>query len=181
MNHNDIKIREHTGGKLMKKIKDPILLGIVSGLTGNVLKNIGVSISKKSRFGNFNYAQTAGGLFMTKRQTKTGLGNIIGRLSDAAIGAGLGVGFAYILKYTGKDHALMKGVGYGHGAWTILMGAANQFGFSNIYPMDPKSVLSNYLGHTLYGIGASLAATTFGDDDFFKKEDIEKDKNLKNI
>ena len=99
----------------------------------------------------------------------------MGFMGDAAIGAGLGVGYVYVLKFTGKDHALMKGIGYGHGAWTILLGGAKFFlGGAKIFPLSPKSVMSNYLEHTLYGLGAYLAATTLGDEDLFAKEDIDK-------
>lgn len=158
----------------MKKIKDPILLGIVCGLSGNTLKLISDTVIRKIFKTKLSYPQMAGGFFMSNRQTKSKLGNYVGLLSDAAVGAGLGVGFAYVLKFTGKDHVLMKGIGYGHGAWTILFGVANKLGASNIYPMEPKNVLSTYVTHTLYGIGAALAASTVGDPKFYKDEDIEK-------
>ncbi len=83
------------------------------------------------------------------------------------------MGYVYVLKFTGKDHALMKGVGYGHGAWTLLLGGANKLGVSTIYPLEPSSILSTYAEHALYGAGTALIATTLGDEDMFRKEDIE--------
>lgn len=157
----------------MKKVKDPILLGIIAGLTGNVFKTIGDIISIKLGISQTSYPRIAGSFFMTNKQTESVLGKTVGWLTDAAMSAGLGVGFVYVLKFTGKDHALMKGVGYSHGAWTLLLGGANKMMTSNIYPQDAKTVLSQYTSHTLYGIGAALAASTLGDKDMFRKEDID--------
>ncbi len=157
----------------MKKIKDPILLGIIAGLTGNVFKNAGDILSVKLGTSHTSYPRMAGSLFMNKRKTKTPIGKTVGWLTDAAMAAGLGVGYVYVLKFTGKDHALMKGVGYAHGTWTLILGGSNKIMASSIYPQDPKTLLSQYATHTLYGVGACLAATVFGDEDLFRKEDIE--------
>lgn len=162
---------------MMRKIKDPILLGIVAGLTGNVFKSIGDLVNIKLGISQTSYPRMAGSLFMNKKQTETVLGKTVGWLTDAAMGAGLGVGFVYVLKFTGADHALMKGVGYGHGAWTLVLGGTNKLMSAGTYPQDPKTILSQYASHTLYGVGAAFAATTFGDKDFFKKEDIESGGN----
>ena len=157
----------------MQKIKDPILLGILAGLAGNVLKTTGSLLTQKIGMSQTNYSKMAGSLFMSKKSTKSELRKKVGYLADAALGAGMGVGYIYVLKFTGKDHALMKGVGYGHGAWTLFMGGANKLGVAGTYPLSPKSVLSTYLEHTLYGLGAYLVATKLGDEDLFAKEDIE--------
>lgn len=158
----------------MKKLKDPILLGIMAGLAGNLLKDLGNLFTTKKGMNDLTYSSMAGSLYMKKKDTKSNLGKKVGFLADMAVGAGLGVGYIYVLKFTGKDHALMKGVGYGHGAWTLLLGGTNKLGASKIFPLKPKTVLSNYLEHTLYGLGAYLVASKFGDDDLYAKEDIEQ-------
>ncbi len=157
----------------MSKIKDPILLGIVSGLSGIFFKSMGNLIFRKTGLNKTSYPQLAAGIFLKKKKTNTPEGKLVGLLADAALGAGLGVGYAYVLKFTGKDHAVLKGIGYGHGAWTLLLGGANKMGVSGIFPLAPSTILSSYAEHALYGLGAALAATTFGDKDFFKKEDID--------
>lgn len=157
----------------MKKIKDPILLGIVAGLTGNLFKNLGSLVNLRLGLVDESYATLAGSLFQKKRDSREGTGNIVGWLTDAAMGAGLGVGYIYILKFTGKDHCLLKGVGYGHGAWTLLLGGANKAMSAGLWPQKPQEVLSHYAAHTLYGIGLALVATAFADKDLFDKEDIE--------
>lgn len=161
----------------MQKIKDTILLGIVAGLTGNALKNLGEHACNKMGMTQAAYPTIAGEAFMTKKQTKSNLGKTVGWLTDAALGAGLGVGYAYVLKFTGKDHALMKGVGYGHGAWTLFLGGSNKLMVNPVLPIDPKTMLSFYFSHTLYGIGLALGACAFGDKDLFSNEDIEKISN----
>ncbi len=119
-------------------------------------------------------------VFLPKKDTKNPLGKLVGFLADAALGAGLGVGYVYVLKFTGKDHALMKGVGYGHGAWTLVLGGTQLVGGPKIPQLNPKSVLSTYAEHALYGAGAALVATALGDEDLFQKEDIEGGQFTKN-
>ena len=161
----------------MKKIKDPILLGVVSGLAGNLLKNIGNFVNVKLGMTQSTYPRVAGGIFMKQNQVESIPGKTVGWIADSAVAGGLGIGLVYLLKLTGKDHALIKGVIYGDSAWTVLYTFANKLGVSKIYPLDPKTNLSGYMNNTLYGIGTVLAATTLGDEDLFAKEDIEINKN----
>ncbi len=160
----------------MKKIKDPIVLGVVAGLAGNIIKNIGNEISILLGFSKITYAEIAGGIYMKKKATRTPLGKAIGYLGDNAIGGALGIGFVYVLKATGKDHAIMKGVGYSHLAWTALLGGINKVGISSFQPPDTKTVLSSYINHTLFGLTVAVTATTFGDKDLFPQEDIQVNK-----
>lgn len=160
----------------MKKIKDPIVLGGIAGFIGNLAKNLGNEVSIALSFSKLSYAEIAGGVFMKRRETMTPLGKAIGYFGDSAIGGALGVGLVYVLKATGKDHAIAKGIGYSHIVWTVLVGGINKIGISSIKPPDRKTVLSSYINHTLYGIAAALAITLLGDKDLFAKEDIEENK-----
>lgn len=151
----------------MKKINDTIMLGIAAGLTGNLLKNIWDQVSIKAGLSKTSYPTIAGNLFLTQKQSQTKLGRAMGWLTDAAIGAGLGVGYVSVLRLTGKDHAYTKGVGYGHGAWALFLGGTNKLKVTPTLPKDPKTLMSFYVGHTLYGLGLALIATTMGDQNLF--------------
>jgi len=107
---------------------------------------------------------------MSRKQTETALGKTIGWLTDAAIGAGLGVGYVGVLKLTGKDYAYMKGVGYAHGAWALFLGGSDKLKVVKTFPQAPKTLLSFYISHTLYGVGLALAATALGDKDMFPEK-----------
>lgn len=157
----------------MRKIKDPVVLGVVAGLAGNLLKNIGNTVNIKLGITQTSYPRISGGFFMKKNTVESIYGKTAGWIADTVIAGGLGVGLVYLLKMTGKDHALIKGAIYGQTAWTTLFGVAGKLGASNIYPTDAKTVLSGYMNHNLYGIGAALAATALGDEDLFRKEDID--------
>ena len=154
------------------KIKDPIILGIAAGLGGTLVKYLGNLVSRELGITNTSYQEIGAGIYMSARKARTPMGMVAGLFADAALGAGLGVGYIYVLKYTGKDHALIKGVGYGHGVWSLFLGGANLIGTASILPLTPKSVISTYVEHALYGAGAALVATTLGDENLFKKEDI---------
>lgn len=165
----------------MKKIKDPILLGFVSGLAGNLLKNIGNIVNVKLGITQSTYPRIAGGIFMKQNQVESVLGKTVGWIADSGISGGMGIGLVYILKRTGKDHALIKGAIYGEVGWTLLYSLANKIGVSKVYPFDPKTVLSGYSNNILYGIGTALAAKTFGDEDLFAKEDIELNQSSNEV
>lgn len=143
----------------MRKIKDPVILGIVAGLAGNLLKNIGNTVNIKLGITQTSYPRISGGIFMKQKQVENIYGKTAGWIADTVIAGGLGIGLVYLLKLTGKDRALIKGALYGQTAWTALFGVAGKLGATNIYPTDPKTVLSGYMNHNLYGIGAALTAT----------------------
>ncbi len=154
------------------KLKDPIALGIVAGLAGSVAKEITDRISVGLGLSRPSYLRMAAGVYLKNADVRTKMGESIGILADMALGAGFGVGLVYVLKFTGKDHSFIKGVGYSHGVWTLFMGGTNKLTVSKAMPQKPASILSKYISHTAYGLAASMVATALGDKDMFRKEDI---------
>ena len=57
-----------------------------------------------------------------EKQVHTALGGIIGFLADLALGALLGVLFAFFLLWTHGKNPAIKGLGIGIGAWLFLFG-----------------------------------------------------------
>jgi len=154
----------------MRKIKDPIVLGIVSGVLGNCAKMAGNFFNRhvlsKS---DTTYPEIAAGLFMSKKQRNRPIGNLVGLLADFSIGTSLGIPLVYMLRYTGKDMAALKGLGLGHFAWISMYGFLGG-GLGNkkgVFPLDAGTNMSAFINHSWYGLVASLAASNLGDPSLF--------------
>lgn len=159
----------------MKKIKDPIMLGIVAGMTGNIVKNIGNIISLKMGTSRMRYTEAASGIYLPKRKARKPLGQVIGALAENVSGCTLGIGLVYMLKLTGQDHAFIKGIGYSHVAWTFFLGGINVIGVSSFKMPDAKTVMSSFVNHSLYGLMATMTALSLADKDLLNKKDIPAD------
>lgn len=153
----------------MKKINDPVILGIIAGLAGNCLKTAGNLFNRYVlKVSQFTYIEVAAGLFMRRKESHKPLGQIVGGIADFLIGSMMGVPLVYLLKYTKKDYALVKGIGIGGLIWIGMYGALGRaFGAWGFLPANASTNLSSFLNHSLYGIGASIVATKLGDPSLF--------------
>jgi hypothetical protein len=90
--------------------EDRVVLGAISGALAIILRDIYSLLSNLIGFAKHLVWHIAADLFMKGDQTKTVIGNIVGFLSDIAMGAFLGVIFVYIIKYTkGQPEATFLG------------------------------------------------------------------------
>lgn len=155
----------------MKKIKDRIILGIISGLIGNLSKQlVSKTIIKLFKFGNRDGIKIAAGIFLPKRKViknsiKT---RIIGVVADNCIGSILGVVTTYLLGLTGKDNYRVKGIANGHFFWVTLYGFLSRMGATSAYPMSEDENIIGFINHTVYGWITSEAAVRLGDSSLFK-------------
>ncbi len=151
------------------KIKDPLVLGATVGIVANLVKFVGNEFNRKIlKISNVTYPEIAAGLFMAQKERKKPVGLFVGALADFAIGAMMGVPMVYILRYTGRDHATLKGLGFGNLAWVSLYGAVGRmFGIKGLFPLNASTNLSAFINHGLYGITAALLTSKLGDPSLF--------------
>jgi len=164
----------------MKKIKDPVLLGIVAGLLGNAAKTAGNLTNRHILgFSDTTYSEISSGLFMTRKERKKKTGILVGVLGDFVISAGLGVPIVYLLKYTGKDYAMLKGLAISQAAWISLFGTIGRGMGENkgVFPLSAETNLSAFLNHSWYGMITALAASKLGDDSLFRGAAQNRPKN----
>ncbi len=154
----------------IKKIKDPIILGIVSGLIGNCAKLAGNLFNRYVlKRSDTTYPEIAAGMFMTKKERNKPIGMLVGGLADFGLGGILGIPMVYLLRYTGRDKAGIKGLGLGHFAWIAVYGAIGRgFGTKRgVFPLDAHTNLSAFVNHSWYGLITSLVAAKLGDPSLF--------------
>ncbi len=115
------------------------------------------------------YPEIAAGLFMSKKQRDTVTGRIVGGLADLSLGGVLGVPMVYLLRYTGKDKAAIKGLAVGHFAWMAIYGAFGRVSGNNqgVFPLDAATNLSAFINHSWFGMITSIAASRLGDPSLF--------------
>ncbi len=163
---------------MMKKIKDPVVLGIISGLIGNSAKFAGNLFNRYVlKRSDITYPEIAAGIFMTKKERNKPLGMLVGGLADFALGAILGIPVVYLLRYTGKDKAAIKGLVFGHFAWLTAYGVIGRgFGtHKGVFPLDAHTNLSAFASHSWYGLVTSVVITKLGDPGLFPEPTSRKE------
>jgi hypothetical protein len=154
----------------MNKIKDPIILGAVAGFIGNCAKTAGSLFNRHVLHkSSTTYAEIAGGLFMTEKERRTKTGRFVGETADFLLGSLLGIPLVYLLRYTGKDKAAVKGAGYGHFAWIVLHGTIGRMmgNKKGVFPLDAKTNMSALINHTWYGLVTGFLIKKLGDQSLF--------------
>lgn len=166
----------------MKKITDRFLLGVVSGLGGNLAK-----MAIEAVFKPFGFKQTgimkASGIFVKKSDMNKPMGKAVGFIADNMVAAGLGITCVYWLTLMGKDHKILKGAGLGAMEWAALYGVMSKMGATSIYPSPPLDAIVSFLSHVAFGATKISIITALGDDRLFHPKnlslEIEDPQDLK--
>lgn len=156
----------------MKKISDRFLLGLVSGLGGNLAKIAIEQVFNRTSVSKSNGYTTAAGIFLKKSDIATPYGRVVGILADNMIAGGLGVTCIYWLTLMGKDNYLIKGAGLGAVEWGTLYGVSSKLGATTIYPVKPKDAISAFISHLVFGMTKIAIAVHLGDSRLFKPDNL---------
>lgn len=150
----------------MFKIKDRILLGLISGILAGVPGRIINKFIYKKGLTDIRYNPMAAELFLPKKASKTQGGVLLGLIVNNINVAVNGVGLAYLLSATGKDHKLLKGMGTGAFLWIMIDGimGSQMLKIKSSKPLGPAIRL---LDHLLYGALCSTLITQLGDERLF--------------
>jgi hypothetical protein len=151
----------------LKKIADRILLGVISGLSANIIKLAMGKAAMKLNVADLDGPMKATGLLVPAHKIADRKGMFVGYLADSSIAAMIGIFTVYVLSITGKDRALLKGTLIGKSMWTVLYGVLATFGASKVAPVDPKTALAEFASHSVYGATAAALAVRLGDERLF--------------
>lgn len=156
--------------KAVIKLRDSITLGLTSGLMGNLAKGLFNLFFWRSKKSETLYSQLAGSMFIKPGLRKQKSPSLIGNLADMSTGSILGVPLVYIMKKTGKDNYLIKGLGYGAFLWLLLYGAGHNLDFYILKPQKYKSNLSAFFEHIIFGISTAHASVKLATPGTFPDE-----------
>lgn len=164
----------------MQKIKDRIMLGVLTGLAGNVVKLSITKVAKKLGWADIDGPVKAAGMIVPTYKTATSGGMAVGYITDSIIAAILGITTVYLLSFTGKDKAALKGAFSGQAMWGILYGMLSTMGATKISPVYPRTALTEFVAHTAYGATATTVAALLGDPSLFTGN-ISSNANQKSL
>lgn len=149
----------------MKKIKDRVTLGIVSGLIGTIIKTGSDEFFLWKKVSQRSFRVTASGVWVdTKRQASSPYGQILGTIMDLGLGMVGSIVQVYILSKTGKNNLFAKGTLFGMTFGSTITAMLSGFGSNKVKPKDARSNLSYVISSGIFGIVTTYAAALLGDD-----------------
>ncbi len=147
----------------MFKIKDRIALGVFAGLCGNLTKTAIDELSYQLKISQRSFRETASGVWVSKKQSRSFKGQVLGGLLDFGMGTIGGIGTVYLLSKTGRDQLMTKGLVSGITLGSTVTALVSAFPQNRVRPKDAASNLSYMVSHAAYGIVATYVAAKFGD------------------
>ena len=157
------------------KIKDRILLGIVTGLVASMPGRVLNELEFKRGLTDQTYEQAASSIFVKRKQIKTMPGKAIGVIANQALAATTGVISAYVLSATGREYAIAKGMGIGTLYWMALKGLPLKLGFG-LPQKKPLTPLLSLLDHLIFGATLGYLTGKLGHDSLFPGKTENKTK-----
>jgi len=158
---------------LIVKIKDRVLLGVVAGLTGNLVKTLLDEVSLKKKISQRTFRETAAGVWVSKRSEATSSkGQLLGGLLDFGVASLGGIGMVQLFSKTGRDHVLTKGLVSGITVGSTVSAILSALPQNKVKPKDAASNLSYMLAHAVYGVVAAAVVTKLGDPSLFDSQPV---------
>lgn len=150
----------------MRKIKDRITLGAITGIVISAPFQMFDALIHELKITDVSYGYSASNLFLTKDKTTTSGGKTISSLVNFVNSGLVATAITYTLALTGKDKAILKGVGIGAMMWVGISGLISNVGL-NIKSKKPSTPLISFAEHLLHGAMCSYMITKIGDDSLF--------------
>ncbi|MEW6243525.1 MAG: hypothetical protein AB1497_04515 [Bacillota bacterium] len=152
----------------MLKIKDRIVLGIIAGLSGNLVKMGIDELWMRIKIPKRSFRETAAGAWVWNRGEARSLkGQAFGLILDSWMASLGGIGAVYMLSKTGKDQLLPKGLMFGISIGSFLTAALSALPANKVPPRGATSNLSNLVSHAAYGVVTTYIAAALGDPSLY--------------
>lgn len=161
----------------MKKIKDRILVGAISGMIVSVPFQIFNALIHKKGITDVSYSYADSKIFLDKSVIKTPGAKVLSSLINFTGTAIFGTAASYTLSFTGKDKAAIKGAGIGAIMWISVAGLLTNLGL-NTRSKRPSTPIISLGEHILSGALCGLLITKIGHNSLFPNEATrEQEKN----
>lgn len=145
------------------KIRDTIAIGTIAGIIATF---IFILVNYLFKLLGYQFTSTwegTAGIFLSNNLVHTTLGKIVGFLGEYAVGASGGITMAYILKFTGYDYSILKGLGMGASFWLVGVGLIGKI--INLTPKFADEPVTNFLiilDVIIFGIISALIIVKYG-------------------
>ena len=156
------------------RIKDWLLLSFVSGIIGTLAMDLFNLPLWKTKKTEYMYGSLAGSILMLRTQRKDNF--ILGQIYHMLTGGLLGIINFQMLKFSGKDHYLIKGFSFGAIIWGTLSNVGQSLGLFHMKMHRSSSFYVSLLANAIYGAVTSYAIINLGDPIVFEQTtELEKD------
>lgn len=155
----------------MLKIKDRIILGIVSGVIASLPGRFINALEYRTGLTDIQYDQMASSLFLPKNKIKTGEAKVTGSIINHTMVGLTGILITYLLSATGRDKAMIKGIGVTSALWITIYGLAPKFGVKVKSKKTFAPILS-FIDHALLGSLCGFFSSKLGHDSLFPDTQI---------
>lgn len=149
---------------MLLKIRDTITIGSIAGIIATL---VFISVNYIFKLLGYQFTSTweaTAGIFLASNLIHTPLGKIVGFLGEYIVGASGGITMAFILKFTGYDYYILKGLGMGALFWLVGVGIIGKL--INLTPKIADEPLTNFLiilDLIIFGIISALIIVKYGD------------------
>jgi len=161
----------------MIKIKDRILLGIVSGLMAGTPAKFINAFEHRKGLTDMHYNRIAVNLFTKKNTAHSSAGKTLAAITTHATSGTFGVLLSYILSFTGRDHAAIKGAGLGVFTWVLVNGLIAGQVLKEKNKTAASPILS-FLDHVINGGLCGILVSKLGDDSLFPDTKLKHGEKL---
>ncbi|MDA8221962.1 DUF6789 family protein [Desulfosporosinus sp.] len=152
-----------------KKMRDSIPIGFISGLMGTIAMDLSNLMFKKTGLSEKTYAQYAGSILMRPFRLIFMENRILGQILHIITGSVVGIPLFAVLKKTGKDNYLFKGVIYGTFTWELLYSFGLRFGVFRTKSYSTRTHMTTLIDNLVYGFVSSATMIFLTDSAVFSK------------
>ncbi|KUO52042.1 MAG: hypothetical protein APF76_02565 [Desulfitibacter sp. BRH_c19] len=159
------------------KIKDRIILGVVSSLIAGIPIRLINDWQYHKGLTDVKYGQMAASLFLPKNKVNTPEAKFVAAATNHVNTGITGIIITYVLSATGRDKAMLKGMGVASTTWVIVYGLISRLAIP-VKSKKPLSPVLSFMDHAFFGTFCGLLIPVFGHSSLFpdRKNVQKKDK-----
>lgn len=148
------------------KIKDRITLGVISGVIAGLPDTIINLLEHKAGITDLTYGHMGANVFLPHDKSHRPESLVAGYAANAALTGLTGILFSYLLSASGRDHAVLKGIGAGITFWMLVYGLGGKLGLT-AKPKKTVAPILSLLDHILFGSLLGLITEKLADESLF--------------
>lgn len=158
------------------RIKDWLLLSFVSGIIGTIAMDLFNFPLWKRKKTEFMYGSIAGSILGSRTKRKENF--LLGQIYHMLTGGLLGTMNFHMLKSSGNDHYLIKGLAFGAIIWGTINNLGQSLGVFHVKMHRTTSFYVSLIANAIYGAVTSYAIVNLGDPNLFEETTKLEKANL---
>jgi len=135
----------------MLKTKDTVIAGVLAGWMGNVVKEALTWTFHIMGWVRYTFAHIWAGYYYSAENIDAPLSLAAGTITDWTVVGIFGVLLLFILRYTGTDFAIFKGIGFGSLVYITVFGIGMALGFTRATLITPLPHFLLLMAHLTVG------------------------------